>query len=60
MTKRGDDARIERAQEQSRETHDERYTTSGDIAGRKADAAAARTFHEGNVGDAEHFADEDR
>ena len=56
---REDERTIERAQEESRETLDERRVTSGDMAGLQADEMAARSVHEGNIEDAERFAEDD-
>jgi hypothetical protein len=59
MRRREDEAAIERAQERVQETVDERRVASGDVAGLEADEFAARSFHEGNIEDAERFAEED-
>ncbi len=57
--KREDEAAFERAEERSHETPAERRATSGDMEGLQADEIAARSVREGNVEDAESFADDD-
>ena len=57
--KREDEAAIERSQERAHETLDEQRVTSGDIAGLQSDEFAARSMHEGNIEDAERFAQDD-
>ena len=55
---RQDERTIERAEEEQHETLDERRHSSGDVTGLEDDEFAARTFHEGNVEDAERLSDE--
>ena len=55
---REDERTIERAEEEQNETLNERRHSSGDVTGLEDDEFAARTFHEGNVEDAEEFADD--
>ena len=59
LTQREDEAAIEAAEERSYETPAERHATSGDFEGLQADERVARDLHEGNVEDAERFADDD-
>jgi hypothetical protein len=56
---REDAEAMHRAEERSYESAEERRITSGDIEGLEADAQASRAFREGNIENAEKFADED-
>ena len=58
MTQRKDERAIERAEEESHETLDERRVSSGDITGLQDDEFVARNLHEGNIEDAERLADD--
>ncbi len=58
MTQRRDERAIERTEEEAHETLDERRVSSGDITGLKDDEFAARSLHEGNIEDAERFAED--
>jgi hypothetical protein len=58
LMSREDERTIERAEEEQNETLDERRHSSGDVTGLEDDEFAARTFHEGNVEDAEELADD--
>jgi len=58
MTQRKDEQAIERAEEQSHETLDERRLSSGDITGLQDDEFVARNLHEGNIEDAERLAED--
>jgi hypothetical protein len=58
LMNREDERTIERAVEEQNETPDERLHSSGDVTGLEDDEFAARTFHEGNIEDAEEFADD--
>jgi|1185.fasta_scaffold168875_1 hypothetical protein len=53
--KREDDDAIHRAEERGFETRGERYATSGDIEGVRADSQAGRYVHEGNIDDVERL-----
>ena len=55
---REDERTIERAAEEQDETLDERRHSSSDVTGLEDDEFAARSFHEGNVEDAEKLADD--
>ncbi len=59
LRKREDAEAMHRAEERSYETPGERRITSGDIEGLEADAQSARAMREGNIEDAEKFADAD-
>jgi hypothetical protein len=58
LTSRDDERAVERAEEEQNETLDERRHSSGDATGLEDDEFAARTFHEGNVEDAERLSDD--
>jgi hypothetical protein len=58
MTQRKDERTIERAEEEAHETLDERRVSSGDITGLQDDEFVARSLHEGNIEDAERFAED--
>ena len=57
--KREDERTVEHAVQEHDETLDERRTSSGDITGLQDDELSARTLHEGNIEDAERFAEGD-
>jgi hypothetical protein len=57
MMQRKDEQAIERAEERSHETLDERRSSSGDITGLEDDQFVARNVHEGNIEDAERLAE---
>jgi hypothetical protein len=57
MMQRKDEQAIERAEERSHETLDERRLSSGDITGLEDDQFVARNVHEGNIEDAERLAE---
>jgi hypothetical protein len=59
LRKREDDDAIHRAEERSYETPAERRSTSGDMEGLEANEQTARGMREGNIEDAEKFADGD-
>jgi hypothetical protein len=54
----GDEEAIERAEERAVETPEERFVSEEGVVGLQADDFAARTVHEGNIEDAEHFAED--
>jgi hypothetical protein len=56
--RREDERTIERTEEEQDETLDERRHTSSDVTAVEDDEFAARTFHEGNIEDAEEFAED--
>jgi len=56
--KREDERTIELTEEEQDETLDERRHTSSDVTAVEDDEFAARTFHEGNIEDAEEFAED--
>ena len=58
LMNREDDRTIERAEEQQNETLDERRHSSPDVTALEDDEFAARSFHEGNVEDAERFSED--
>jgi hypothetical protein len=58
LRKREDDEAIERAEERSYESPEERRATSAHIEGLGADEVAARGVHEPNIEDADRFADD--
>jgi hypothetical protein len=58
MTQRKDEQAIEQAEEEANETLDERRMSSGDMTGLKDDEFVARNVHEGNIEDAERFAED--
>jgi hypothetical protein len=58
LMKREDERTIEQAEEEQDETLDERGHTSSDVTAVEDDEFAARTFHEGNIEDAEEFAED--
>ena len=57
--KREDEAALEREVEREHETREEQRFTSGDMEGLQSDEFAARSMREGNIEDAETFADEE-
>jgi hypothetical protein len=59
LVKREDDAALEREVEREHETREEQRAASGDMEGLQSDEFVARSMHEGNIEDAETFADED-
>jgi len=58
LMKREDERTIELTEEEQDETLDERRHTSSDVTAVEDDEFAARTFHEGNIEDAEEFAED--
>ena len=55
--KQGDADAVQRAEEWSGETAEERRLAHEGVVGRQADDFAARTVREGNIGDAERCAE---
>ena len=49
---------VERQEERATETPDERRISEEGVVGVQADEFAARTVREGNIEDAEHFAED--
>jgi len=58
LMRREDERTIELTEEEQDETLDERRHTSSDVTAVEDDEFAARTFHEGNIEDAEEFAED--
>lgn len=57
--KQGDAEAIERQKEWAGETAEERRIAAEGVVGKQADDFAARTVREGNIEDAERFAEDD-